>query len=280
MFLFNNEIGRLGNQLFMYAAARSLSQKKGAAYAFTRLDKLRYFRLTFEDRYLNELKKRYFLYALKRYNKTRSLDLTDCWSDHRDTVLSTKGHCFITGYFQGEWYFKDHEDEIRRLLTVRPKHRHRFERIYQDQMAGTPTVVAVHMRRGDYLHWNIKGLGGPGFNLPLDYYQRLIDRHYSPEVKFVFVSDDITFAEQHFSDLPNAWFSHADEITDLQILMHADVCILSNSSFSWWGGWLNQRPGKQVYMPEYYCGFKVEREFPVNIIPKHFHQVNVNSGVH
>jgi hypothetical protein len=47
--------------------------------------------------------------------------------------------------------------------------------------------------------------------------------------------------------------------------MNADVCILSNSSFSWWGAWLNTKPGKVIYGPQNWLGFGKNDEYPAGI---------------
>ena len=275
MLLFDSDIGRLGNQMFMYAAARAFSKIKKAQYAITDFRKLKYFKLTTEDYVFNELKKAWFKYRIQRYGLMKSLDLTDCWKDHYSDFLTESGHRKVIGYFQGEWYFKQFEDDIRKAFEVKNKHRQRFLKVYKKHMQAKKVVV-VHIRRTDYLEHNWDSLGGSGFALPLSYYKKQVDALKESSAKFIFVSDDISFAEKNFSYLKNAWFSHEDEITDMQIIMHGDVCILSNSSFSWWGGWLNKKKNKQIFMPKYYCGFKVKKEYPVNIIPASFHTVDVD----
>jgi hypothetical protein len=48
--------------------------------------------------------------------------------------------------------------------------------------------------------------------------------------------------------------------------MHADTVVLSNSSFSWWGAWLNRRPGARILAPEHWVGFETGIESPRDVI--------------
>ena len=57
--------------------------------------------------------------------------------------------------------------------------------------------------------------------------------------------------------------------------MNANICILSCSTFSWWGAWLNKQKNLKVYVPKYFLGFKVKKEYPVNIIPKKWKQIEI-----
>jgi hypothetical protein len=57
--------------------------------------------------------------------------------------------------------------------------------------------------------------------------------------------------------------------------MHADICILSNSTFSWWGAWLNDKKDKIVHAPRYFLGWKTQKEFPENIYPSTWNLISV-----
>jgi len=93
------------------------------------------------------------------------------------------------------------------------------------------------------------------------------------------VSDDIDFARTEFTHIPNSEFSQSDMITDFQIIMNADVSILSNSSFAWWAAYLNPKKNKIIYCPQYWLGFKVKKEYPENIIPTAWNQIKVEPAI-
>ena len=217
MLLFDSDIGRLGNQMFMYAAARSISKEKGVQYAITDFRKLNYFELSWQDHYFNELKKAWFKYRIQRYGLMKSLDLTDCWVDQQPILMKETGHRKVYGYFQGEWYFKENAEDIRSCFQVKKEHRTKFEEINRLHMQAN-RVVVTHIRRTDYLEHTWLELGGEGFALPLSYYQNQVNELDDGNTKFIFVSDDISFAEEHFGYLENTWFSHEDEITDMQMV--------------------------------------------------------------
>ena len=83
----------------------------------------------------------------------------------------------------------------------------------------------------------------------------------------IFISDDIQYVKDQFAPMyPGARFEQNEEIIDFQLLINADILVLSNSTFAWWGAYLNPKPGKKVFAPKFWLGFKVGKEYPVNII--------------
>jgi len=91
----------------------------------------------------------------------------------------------------------------------------------------------------------------------------------------VFVGDDLDEARESFRDLPGARFERNDEAIDLQLLRQATAVVVSNSTFAWWGAWLNQRPGARVVAPRHWLGFRFGWEYPPHVIPSGWHQVRV-----
>jgi hypothetical protein len=65
---------------------------------------------------------------------------------------------------------------------------------------------------------------------------------------------------------------------DFQHLLNAHECIISNSTFSWWGAWLNTRPDKKIYAPEYFLGWRIKKEYPQNIYPHDWVKVSFNES--
>jgi spore coat polysaccharide biosynthesis predicted glycosyltransferase SpsG len=92
------------------------------------------------------------------------------------------------------------------------------------------------------------------------------------------MSDDIEEVKKEFAAYKDAYFSNQNVINDFQLLQHANAAIISPSSYAWWACWLNKVPNAKIIVPKYFLGFKVNKEFPVNMIPKHFVQSEVYQG--
>ena len=158
---------------------------------------------------------------------------------------------FLWGYWQDESYFKDIEDLLRKEFT--------FPEIEDDKnsellqlIEGTESV-AVHVRRGDYLettdYLNLYDLG---------YYEKAICRmlkEVDTPTWFVF-SDDIEWCKQALC-FPGETFyvdgnTGANSFRDMQLMSYCKHNIIANSTFSWWGAWLNSNVKKKVISPEYF----------------------------
>ncbi len=160
---------------------------------------------------------------------------------------------YFKGFFQSEKYFADIRDEVRQAFTFNLKQAneqtlHMLGRIDKDQSA-----VSLHVRRGDYLlpqHW--KSLGGI---CDLSYYRNAVQMIKSrvDNPHFYVFSDDMDWVRKNL-DLPGAtyidWNSGADSWQDMMLMSRCRHNIICNSTFSWWGGWLNPHEYKMVLAPE------------------------------
>jgi len=131
----------------------------------------------------------------------------------------------------------------------------------------------VHIRRTDYLQLQHPGLGDPGLALPPAYYDAAISNITNKNAHYIFVGDDHKFINENFGHIQNKTVSSDNEINDFQHLTNANICITGNSTFSWWGAWLNNIPGKIIYAPKYFLGWKVKKESPINIYPEGWIQI-------
>lgn len=113
-------------------------------------------------------------------------------------------------------------------------------RLIYSEGIGKDDRVGIHVRRTDYLDPNRIQYG-----LPLSYYEEAMT-HF-PNEKFVVCSDDIEWCKQQpvFKDCD---FSKGTEIEDMNLLASCKGVIMANSTFSWWGAWLNPHNPK-VVMP-------------------------------
>ncbi len=113
--------------------------------------------------------------------------------------------------------------------------------------------VSLHVRRGDYT------LAAEGnIALPLDYYTRSISicRERLADPTFFVFSDDIAFARKNLPhDIRAVFIDHNDDASsheDLRLMSSCRHHIIANSTFSWWGAWLNPRLDKLVVAPKHW----------------------------
>ena len=166
-------------------------------------------------------------------------------------ALEIKGSKYFDGYWQVEEYFKDCEEEVRREFT--------FSRLDEKnaELAGRiagKCSVSVHIRRGDYLNNpNFSGL------TDLSYYERAIrdiKASEKPEVFLIF-SNDHKWCRENIAPLTSGietvyvdWNTGENSFRDMQLMSLCKHNIIANSTFSWWGAWLNPTPDKLIITPK------------------------------
>ena len=213
-------IGRLGNAMFQIAAVHVLAKENNDEYAFN----LRAFG-RYKDNIFKKLK-----------------DLDENWkervcyeyagSDYKP--IQYKRDMAIIGYFQSDKYFSKYRDEIIDLFNI-PKGR-------------ILNSVSVHVRRGDYLAHQDRHLCPTMY-----YYNRAlayVDARASIEKIYV-TSDDIPWCKENFTD-ERVSFIDWEDYDAIVLMSQCEHNIIANSSFSWWGSYLNQNEEKIVISPNYW----------------------------
>jgi hypothetical protein len=181
--------------------------------------------------------------------------------------LEVPGDCTLFGYFQSPLYFDSMADELRAELKGLISKGARAScpqssPVTENQLM-QPTSVAVHVRRGDYLHHDCFKV------CDVEYYQRSMReiRERVPGAKFFIFSDDPDWCSAHFKDIDvAAIIGRRDNeeketatgdrryapnpLHDLYLMSMASHHIIANSTYSWWGAWLGAKPGQQVTMPD------------------------------
>jgi len=125
--------------------------------------------------------------------------------------------------------------------------------------------ISVHIRRGDYL----KAIDIYGNICNNEYYYTAIDKFKNINNKlFIFFSDDIDWARSEFSYLTNSvfvdWNKGSNSYIDMYLMSKCKHNIIANSTFSWWGAYLNSNPDKKVIAPKKWFNSMLEDP---NIIP-------------
>ena len=173
-------------------------------------------------------------------------------SEYYGEVFKKKGNWYFDGYWANQDYFVDIRDEILKIFSFKRELDVQNMKLL-DEIRSTNSV-SLHVRRGNYLLFDIyKGI------CEIDYYQRAID-YINSQIEnphfFVF-SNDIEWCKENLTGiLKNYTFvdnnSGMSNYIDMQLMSNCMHNIIANSSFSWWGAWLNQNQKKIVVAPQRY----------------------------
>ena len=266
--------GRMGNQMFQYAFATATARKLQTKFIIAPTQKFeltKYFEL---DPVTNFLYSSFFykLYARvahKLCSKETILQKEEC-----ETAL--KNNVNYKGFFQSESFFVDSINQVVKCFVIKDKWRMQFQKQYGKLFSNNKTIV-MHFRKTDYQFFGNDSTGGMDLCLPMSYYDNclnLIDN--LSDFKIICISDDIEVIKNYYKEKSNYLFLENDAIIDFQLILNADIAITANSSFSWWAAYLNQKSKKVVYAPEFWLGFRLNKESPSSIIPSDFTRVKVN----
>jgi len=274
--------GGMGNQLFQYAAGRSLALKKKTSFKLDAVSSyindrygskyvLHHFNIA--ESFISEAERKRFnlsgirrriysaVYFFKPYYR-RSIVEEPLKQRFRydPNILLTPDEVCIDGYWQNEQYFIDSAELIRKEFTLGDEPDSINREIAQKIMESES--VGVHLRRllGVSVDGKKKFEDAMKFHgaCSLDYY-RLAVQKIAENVKnpyfFVF-ADDTEWAKKNFViNYPVKSITHNNGIKDHEDLRLMSLCkhhIIANSSFSWWGAWLAQNPAKTVIAPRYW----------------------------
>lgn len=256
--------GRLGNQLFQFYFLRYLKTNKKGFYFFPNPHHAphlpRYFDMGW---YYNlTLPSKLYSVAMRLLPKIFRFKEIHLYNFSGPRPVNVQDGAIYYGYFQSDWYYRNTEKPF--PLTIRRKYREAFEQQF-GAIFNNEKTIAVHIRLTDYKNFMNRDL-----SLPISWFQRELEQIENLDsYKVIFVSDDIEFVKTAFPARPNFIFSSNNEITDFQIIHHADIAIISNSTFAWWAAYLS--PKKQrVIAPKYFLGFHSKVEFPKGIMTDRF----------
>ena len=264
-------IGGLGNQMFQYAAGYALSRRLNAPLKFdisdfsnyklhNGLELVKVFNCPFECASQQAIEA-----VLGRHTNIKFLDriqflaYTRLYPKHilvdryrPEDKLKINFPLYMRGYWQNERYFKDYSQDIRKIFSFRSEMNDQNLSTLEKILQGNS--ISMHVRRGDYIT-NPKAAAELGLT-PLSFFRSAISymtRKVASPRFFVF-SDDIDWAR---SNLNAGWPIEYIEnnhgpfsFSDMQLMSQCRHHIITNSSFSWWGAWLNPDPEKVVIGPK------------------------------
>lgn len=236
--------GRLGNWMFQYAAAKSLHVPFKAYWkpSIWKMPIHEYVDLFHDLEIVNEIG------PMERYREPKF-----GYSQIPDFDFSKD--ILFTGDFQSDKYF---DKPLIRAAFAPTAKRIAELRVKYGEWISRPHVTGLSVRRTDYLSM-------PEIHpfLGLEYYRRCLA--LLPACRdFIVCSDDIGWCRATFPKAfpdRNFYFVEGESVMN-QLYVHT-LCqnnIVSNSSFSWWGAWLNPNPQKRVFMPSMWLGFRLKRQ--------------------
>jgi hypothetical protein len=250
--------GRLGNQMFQFASTIGISKKIGTEAKFP-----------LENCFINQ-QTGPFDPSLGR-NIDVKCELANCFeipddffiparhirtdfvyreNDFRfeERAFKVPEYTAVAGYFQTEKYFSHCREEIRSIFKFKNEVLTNAKTFLESIKSRGNEIVSVHVRRGDYTQ-------SPNHHPPceLEYYNRAFEQ-MGKNYTFLVFSDDPAWCKNNligenlaFSNLS----SHFEEICCMSLCDHH---IMANSSFSWWGAWLNRSESKRVIAPQRWFG--------------------------
>ncbi len=269
----SNIIGGLGNQMFQYAAGRALSLVRNEPL---HLDISGFNGYTLHQGFelsrvfvcpaviaskteIRDILGWQHLPGIKRILARPSMEVFRC----NGFVVEPHYHywpkikyapkaCYLSGYWQSDQYFKSHATTIRADFTFKsPLLENNAALAKQISLVN---AVSLHIRRGDYVS-NQKTTAMHGV-CSLDYYRAaielIVERVQQPY--FYIFSDDIAWVKDNLKiDFPLQYVDYNDGLdsyNDMHLMSLCQHHIIANSSFSWWGAWLNPSPQKIVIAPK------------------------------
>jgi len=277
--------GGLGNQMFQYAAGRALSIELDTGMSID-LYKIRKKSTAIRRNYqldvfntsvkiIRSKKVKFITKAFAYINNSSAgkklLKAMHVFKDEYsyDTRFENlDNNTILYGYFQNEKYFEKYRDQIRKDFTFKlnldNKNKDILDTIKQSES------VSIHVRRGDYtsVFANLE-------LLDIEYYRNAInyiaDRVNNPS--FYVFSDDILWARQNLNlgDFPCKyidWNQGDKSYIDMQLMSCCKHNIIANSSFSWWGAWLNSNEDKIVIVPSAWYKDQISGEYADGFIPE------------
>lgn len=255
--------GRLGNQLFQLAFLQKISRPKETILTFNLGKVFEVFDINInvsnfeiKGKLFRSFFWRLFIYFFETLSSLRVISTIyenlEEVKYYKERGLFQSFIYVRTGFFQSEKFFN--VEYFFNNIKIKDVYLEKAKNILIN-IPRTFTKVFIHVRRGDYLNENYLGI--QGIDLPLNYYNIAISLIIKkiPNPYFIILSDDFSFTNISFIKLENKIFSRNDSEVDLAIMTLCQCGVISNSSFSWWGGFL-MKEKEIVIMPKYWYGWK------------------------
>ncbi len=251
--------GGIGNQLFQYATGFRLAHKHNTEL---KMDLSWFDYIKFRPYALNLFNTTAKLAPPEEINNTKKIcketklgiEKKDGWT-FMPEVLNYPDNVYLVGGWENEKYFADIADIIRQEFTLKNPIGETAQH-WKEKILAAECSVSLHIRHGDFISTPAPiHLQHPSFTiLPLDYYYESLNqlKQQYPNLTVFIFSNNLQWVKENLRlDVPME-FVHGENLTDVEELHLMSLCkhnIIANSTFSWWGAWLNPNPDKKVFMP-------------------------------
>ena len=233
-------MGGLGNYLFQISTSHAISKRTGKKMLFDISD-------------IYSPHKTYNHYLDNFFRKVEFTTITETYNTVFErgfefaNIPEIDGNLKLNGYFQSEKYFIDNRKDILNLFEIDTINNNYLSEKYLNVL--TTNTCSIHVRRGDYLH-----LTDIHPTQDLSYY---IDSYNTigEDYNYLIFSDDISWCLKNFGFIKHKTFITGNtDFQDLYLMSMCDNNIIANSTFSWWGAWLNENNDKRVIIPKKWFG--------------------------
>ncbi|WP_175574468.1 alpha-1,2-fucosyltransferase [Algoriphagus marinus] len=265
--------GRLGNQLFQYSYAYIISNiyKKNiyllpcSVFGFW----LNIFEIKSNNYIFRSSISIYFLTIIQKVFKPKFEIINNSCLTNNEIPDNIIFPLRIEGFFQDGMFFINHKQELINHLKIKDRIIKKFEKKYS--WVNNSKIITINLRIKEYKTVIFQEINSNAF-LPLDWLKRVLQQiDLKVYDKVIIISDDILEAKKFLKELNhNMVFINDNFIVDFIFLMKSDTLIIPNSSFSWWGAFLNKKPNKKVYAPKNWVGYNVGIEYPKGIMIDEF----------
>lgn len=228
-------LGGLGNQLFEVATTCALAWDHGAEPYFPD-----YIPLLPHSQDLHHV-----LFRCALYPPTTDISCEWATPVYGYQPIPFTNKMKLSGYSQNEKYFAHHRDKLIALFSPKDSDLQYIKNKYTE-ILNHPHTVCVHVR-----YYFAEKPDDPAFRqYDEEYYEKAM-RLFSDQALFIVISDNMEFAKKIISTKNRQILFIEQEPSYIDFFLQT-LCkhnIIGNSTFSWWGAWLNQNPGKIVVRP-------------------------------
>tara|TARA_S200002703_G_scaffold91620_1_gene79128 strand:+ start:13486 stop:14328 length:843 start_codon:yes stop_codon:yes gene_type:complete len=248
--------GRLGNQMFQYAALRGIAEKNGYSWVIPKPDSYGDSNYGLFDCFeMSTVSEKNFGFVNGQSVQTGYFHF------HEEFFSGCPDNVNLHDYFQTEKYFENILDTIKKDYTFKKE----IIEPCLEVIGDLNNPIFIHVRRGDYLN---QPDNHP--TCPRSYYEKSLEL-FDKESPVLVFSDDLEWCRENFTDdrflisTENPIYNHTSDTNNGRVksfIPYYDLCMMSmcvggiiaNSSMSWWGAWLIESPTQPIVAPSPWFG--------------------------